>query len=325
MVLDTDRGAPASVDQPTPAAAAAPDSAAPLAARRLMVIFNPTAGGNRRRRLMKTLEHLRALDCTVTLRETGRAGDAEVFAAEARRSACDVVVVAGGDGTVNEAINGLCCGPGDVALGIIPLGTANVLAHEIGLSLSPKAVAEALAHGPLRRIHLGQAGERRFLLMAGAGFDAEVVEHIDLRLKRLLGKGAYVLEMLRQARRYPFPTLRVRDHDAGTVREAATAVALNGRLYGGPFVVVQQGGLTEPTLDMVLLKRKGMFNVIRYAVGLASGRLAGFPDVEVLRGTNFSIDGESAEPVQGDGDILTRLPATMRVADETVELVFPAR
>lgn len=322
MVFDTPRGVQPASD--SPASVSTPEAAP--AARRLMVVFNPTAGGNRRRRLMKTLRHLERLGCVISLRETAKAGDAEVFAAEARRGDCDIVVVAGGDGTINEAINGLCCGTGDVALGIIPLGTANVLAHEIGLSLSPKVVAETLAHGPLRRVHLGQAGDRRFMLMAGAGFDAEVVEHVSLPLKRLIGKGAYVLEMLRQARRYPFPTLTVTDDTTGARREAATAVALNGRRYGGPFIVVPDGGVTHPGLDMVLLKRKGMINVIRYAAGLATGRLRSFADVEVLRGTAFSIDGGGlSEPVQGDGDILAHLPTQMRVADETVTVVFPAR
>lgn len=320
MVFDTPRGSQTADATPT----AGSSSSGGAAARRLMVIFNPTAGGNRRRRLTRTLAHLDRLGCAVSLRETGKAGDAEVFAAEARRADCDVVVVAGGDGTINEVVNGLCRGSGEVALGIIPLGTANVLAHEMGLPLSPRVVAETLARGPLKRVHLGHAGDRRFMLMAGAGFDAVVVEHVDLGLKRLIGKGAYVLEMLRQSRRYPFPTLTVTDRDSGLSHDAATAVALNGRLYGGPFVVVEDGGLTEPALDMVLLKRKGMFNVIRYAAGLASGRLSRFSDVEVLRGTHFSIDGHG-EPVQGDGDILARLPAEMRVADETVDLVFPAR
>lgn len=305
--------------------AAADPAAAGVAARRLTVIFNPTAGGNRRRRLHATLKHLAAAGCVVTLRETGKVGDAEVFAADAAPEDCDVLVVAGGDGTINEAINGLVAAGSRVPLGIIPLGTANVLAHEIGLDLAPRTVARALAEGPVRRIHLGRAGDRRFTLMAGAGFDAVVVEHVSLPLKRLLGKGAYVWEMLRQSRRYGFPTLTVTDHATGARHEAATAVALNGRRYGGPFIVVREGGLTEPCLDMVLLKRKGMWNVIRYSVGLATGRLADFADVEVLRSTAFTIDGGRAhEPVQGDGDIIARLPTRMSVADETVGLVFPA-
>lgn len=303
--------------------AAAASSVAPP--RRLTVIFNPTAGGNRRRRLLKTLTHLKEMGCTVTLRETGKVGDAETFAAGATPEQCDVVVVAGGDGTINEAINGLAASGARVPLGIIPLGTANVLAHEIGLSPRPRAVARALASGPVRRIHLGRAGDRTFMLMAGAGFDAVVVETVSLPLKRLLGKGAYVWEMLRQSRRYRFPTLTVTDLDRGTVHQAATAVALNGRRYGGPFIVVREGGLTEPCLDMVLLKRKGMWNVIRYSLGLATGGLADFDDVEVLRSTAFTIDGGGGrEPVQGDGDIIARLPTRVSVADETVGLVFPA-
>ncbi len=313
MVFDSPRA-----DRPTTADC-------PAGVRRLMVIFNPTAGGNRRRRLRATLAALDRHGCAVVLRETGKVGDAEAFAAAASPEDCDVLVVAGGDGTINEAVNGLVSAGSRVPLGIIPLGTANVLAHEIGLPLAPAKVAQALATGPVRRIHLGRAGDRCFLLMAGAGFDAVVVEHVDLRLKRRFGKAAYVWEMLRQSRRYPFPTLSVTDHATGTVHQAATAVALNGRLYGGPFVVVRDGGLTEPRLDMILLKRKGMWNVLRYAVGLATGALADFADVEVLRSTSFTIDGSPArEPVQGDGDIIARLPTQVSIADDSVGLVYPA-
>ncbi|WP_083875659.1 diacylglycerol/lipid kinase family protein [Caenispirillum salinarum] len=324
MVFDSPRGAQAS-GSPTERddAAARPGPVGACSGRRLMVVFNPTAGGNRRRRLMKTLRHLDAHGCAVALRETAKPGDAEVFAMEASAKDCDVVVIAGGDGTINEAINGISRGTGEVALGIIPLGTANVLAHEIGLSIRPAKVAAALAQGPIRRIHLGEADGRKFMLMAGAGFDAEVVEHVNLKLKRVIGKGAYILEMLRQARAYGFPTLHVTAEDTGETRQAATAVALNGRHYGGPYKVVGDGGLSAASLDMVLLKRKGMFNVIRYATGLATGRLARFSDVEVLRGSSFSIDGGNDEPVQGDGDIIARLPTRMRVAEETIEVVFP--
>lgn len=320
-MFDSPRG-PAVSESSTVSAAASVVTAG-SSGRRLLVVFNPAAGGNRRRRLDRTVRLLQAHGCTVSLRETAGPGDAEAFAQAVTAGDCDVLVIAGGDGTINEAVNGLTRGGGGVALGIIPLGTANVLAHEIGLSIRPSQVARALAEGPIRRIHLGEADGRKFMLMAGAGFDAEVVEHVNLGLKRRIGKGAYILEMVRQARTYRFPTLRVTDESTGETREAVTAVALNGCHYGGPYRVVRDGGLTAPTLDMVLLKRKGMMNVIRYAAGLATGRLTRFADVEVLRGASFSIDGNGREPVQGDGDLIARLPTRLHVADETVEMVFP--
>lgn len=290
-----------------------------------MVIFNPTAGasGPRGRRLRRTLKRLRALGCRLELRETTRRGDAQAFAALASAEQVDVVVAAGGDGTINEVINGLISAPRRVPLGIIPLGTANVLAQDMGLGTTPEAIAQAIAHGPARPCALARVDGRAFLLMGGAGFDAHVVENVKLALKRHAGKLAYAWETILQARRYAFPTLRVVVD--GTVHEAATVVVLNGRMYGGPFVAVPEASLQNPELHVVLLHRKGLWNVLRYAVALASGTLARLPDVTVLRTTGpIHIDGPKGAPFQADGDTFCALPASVELAGDGIELVYPA-
>ncbi len=160
-------------------------SAALQPRRRLLVILNPTAGRSHRGRFRATLERLRALGCDITLRETVAAGEASALARAADPAAFDGVVAAGGDGTVNEVINGLIGTP--LPLALLPLGTANVLAAEIGLGLAPDTVARAIVEGPQRPIACGRAGDRHFTQMAGVGFDAQVVEHVDLALKRRIG------------------------------------------------------------------------------------------------------------------------------------------
>lgn len=177
---------PVPIDAPT--APAAPRFA------RLRVIFNPTAGsvGRRGQRLHAVLDLLRAAGVSLDLCPTAARGDARALAAAATPELCDAVVAAGGDGTINEVANGLLDAGHGLPLGIIPLGTANVLALEMDLAITPQAIAGALLAGQPRPVPLARVDGRRFLLMGGAGFDAFVVDNVRLGLKRHAGKLAYV-------------------------------------------------------------------------------------------------------------------------------------
>jgi YegS/Rv2252/BmrU family lipid kinase len=290
--------------------------------RRVLVIYNPAAGQWRRRRLQATLRALDEIGCPLTLHETTRPGDAEAKASMLTEDDCDVVVAAGGDGTINEVANGLIGAPGPVPpLAIIPLGTANVLAQEIGLRGQPGNVARAIAGGSRMIVHLGKANGRHFIMMAGVGFDAHVVANVDLALKRRTGKVAYVLETAAQALRYGFPLCQVTID--GRRFEACSVVVCNGRHYGGPFVAAPQASLGKPLLDVCLLERGGWARVLRYGAWLVLGRLSRLPDVRIETGSLITIEGVPGLPVQGDGDIIAELPVTIEVSDRTLELIVP--
>ncbi|MEX0922558.1 MAG: diacylglycerol kinase family protein [Rhodovibrionaceae bacterium] len=296
------------------------------AAKRLLVIYNPVAGSRRgrRQRYEAVLRRLRAAGSELTVRETTQRGDAESFAAGLTRQDCDLLVVAGGDGTINEVVNGLGenrLGGAALPLGIIPLGTANVLAIEIGLRLSPEAVAKALLEGVVRPIGLGEANGRRFLLMAGAGFDAHVVAGVDSGLKRWLGKGAYVWETLRQFRRYPFPNFRLTID--GEKTEACSVIAANARHYGGRFMIARAARLEEPSLEVCLFTQGGRWHAMLYAAALIFDLLPRMKSVRHIRCKQLTIDGPLEDPVQGDGDIVASLPAKLRILPAALNLVFP--
>ena len=289
---------------------------------RVLVIYNPAAGQWRKRRLQTTLAALKGLGCVITLFATQKAGDAQERAATLTIDDCDVVVAAGGDGTINEVANGLATASHLVPpLAIIPLGTANVLAQEIGLRGNPRAVARAIAQGGRMTVHLGDANGRYFLMMAGVGFDAHVVANVDLALKRRTGKLAYVVETLIQGLRYGFPRCRVTID--GQTHDAYSVVVCNGRHYGGPFVAAPKASLADPAFEVCLLKKGGYRHVLRYGAALVMGRLSTLPDVQILTGKTLRIEGEPGLPVQGDGDIIATLPVDIRVAERTLELVVP--
>ena len=292
--------------------------------RRCLVIHNPTAGRRRKKRLAAVVERLRGLGCTVVSLQTSQRGDAEAFARTATLADYDVIVAAGGDGTVNEVVNGMVGGGGGggVAVAVIPLGTANILALEIGLD--PKnidQIARTIAFGPVHNVHLGVANGRHFVLMAGAGLDAHVVEGVNIALKRATGKLAYVVESVKQAFGYDFPEITVRAN--GEIYEGRMAVACKGRYYGGPFIAAPDARLENPKLEVCILPKSGVAGVMRYGLALPMNKLSDLPEVMVISADSMVIMGPRGAPLQGDGDIVARLPAEISIAPETVQLIVP--
>lgn len=305
----------------SPAVAAGGGDDAVLEVRRLLVIHNPTAGGRRARRLRAVVSRLEARGLSVAVRPTGKRGDAEDFARNADPAEIDAVVAAGGDGTINEVINGLAvhaAGGRPLPLGIVPMGTANVLAAELGLSTDVERIAAAIAGGRRTMIWPALANGRVFSLMAGVGLDARVVERVDPRVKRLIGKGAYVAETLVQLATRPDHRYRVTLDDAPP-QEVASVIVAKGHFYGGRFICAPDARLTEPELHVCLFPRGGRLNALRYVWGVTAGRLARFPEYRVVTAKRVRIEGPAgdglfADAVQGDGDVLARLPVEITLA-----------
>ena len=287
---------------------------------KLLVVYNPIAGRRRQRFLSRVLEELERCGASIRLEPTTARGHAETLAREAAADGSARLVVAGGDGTINEALNGL--GGASLPLAVIPLGTANVLAHELGIGSSARAVATAALDGVPRRVWLGSVNGRRFSMMAGVGFDAHVVRGVSTKLKRALGKGAYGLETLRQ-----LATFAPRHYDVivdGQAHRAASVLVCNGHYYGGRFVAAPDARLDRPGFQVVLFLDAGVRATLGYMAALAAGRLARHPRVRILDARHVEIAGPAGEPVQGDGDIIAALPARFEAVADGALLVGPA-
>ena len=287
--------------------------------RRILAVFNPAAGGNRRARFDRVIAEIRAQGATVTILETSARGHAETIARDVSPSDYDVIAAAGGDGTVNEIINGLA--DKDLPLGIIPLGTANVLADEIGLGRDTQRVARALSSGTIKPIHVGRANGRRFVMMAGTGFDANVVSQVSLRLKKLMGPLAYVWQSVLQAATDGFDPCDITID--GKPFRTVSVVACNGRRYGGPFIAAPDASLSHDHFQVILMDGRGWLSVLRYGLGLVLGRLNKLHDVRIVTGRTVIAHGTKGQPVQADGDIVTHLPLTISVDPIPVRLVHP--
>jgi YegS/Rv2252/BmrU family lipid kinase len=287
----------------------------------MVIVFNPVAGRRRATLLWRVLDILIANGVRLDLAETHRAGHAEALARDAAQRGERMVVAAGGDGTIAEVANGLM--GSSTRLGVIPLGTANVLAHELGLPFAPKAVAAALAFGRTCPLWPGQAngrsGTRLFVQMLGVGFDAQVVHNVPFPLKKLLGKGAYVLQSMRELTRYSFPTIRMRIDDTET--EAASVIISKGRLYGGSFRLTTDAVSADPGFSVVLFDRSGPGAAILYGAALPMNLLGRAPGVRHVRAQRIDFLQNEAVPAQTDGDMAGCAPLWVSNAPGPIHVV----
>jgi len=210
-------------------------------------------------------------------------------------------------------------------MAVLPLGTANVLANELGLPRELDRLAEIAAFAPARRIRPGEIlaeGRNeawRFLLMAGIGFDAEVVAHLDLGLKRKLGKGAYVIESVKQLMRPPLGRFPAAIDDA--VEWPASIIVARAHFYGGRYVLAPKARLDSDQLYAVTFARNTRLATLRYLAATVTDCLATQCDVRVRPIERVALQGPRGAPVQVDGDVRLRLPVEIALAATPVGII----
>ncbi len=289
--------------------------------RAFHIILNPIAGARRSALLNAVVERLKQGGAEVTVELTERPGHAtELARRAAERGQADVIVAAGGDGTINEVARGLL-GQG-VPLAIIPLGTANVLAIE--LSLRPRAaeIADMLLTGPAHLVGTGLVGGEIFLLMVGIGFDGVVVHDINPALKKLSGKGAFVWAGIKAWAKGPGRDIRLIVD--GREKRAQWAIVINGRYFAGPYVLSREGDISQPGLMLYLFRNGGRLALIRYLIALGLGRVAKLPDVEILPVRQVRFLEPEGLAVEVDGDARGALPQTVEQGTRFLRLVVPS-
>ena len=279
---------------------------------KVLVIYNPAAGGGREHLLQQFLDALNQHGLQTDVYRTRAPGDATQYL-RGRDDQGDMVIAVGGDGTTNEVINGLKPG---VRLGIFATGTANVLGQELALPKDPQRAADIIANGKALPVWPGRLNDRRFVMMAGIGYDAWVVQGVDLSLKQKIGKGAYVVAMLANIARYGSRRYRVRVD--GTEHECHSLIVTNGRCYGGSFILSQQADISQPRFQVLLFQRPGRWALIRTLLHLPLGRIEQADGVLSLPAKQVEVLHQPDEPVQADGDLTGYLPASLQVDSEPV-------
>jgi diacylglycerol kinase (ATP) len=295
--------------------------------RKAILISNPKTGRYASRRLPAIPDiasQLRSAGLEVELVATTGPGDATRIAADASRQGISDVIVAGGDGTINEALQGLVGTP--ARLGILPRGTANVLAGELGLPLNCQRAAGVIADGKARRVHVGCAvdetsgSKRYFLLMAGIGLDATVVRRVNPGLKKRFGKGAFWfsgLSYLADWKPKPFEIVV-----GGKTFTSTFATIGKAASYGGDLTVTPRAQIDQPDFEICIIETHSR---LRYLNLLSHAMRSGMPTdrrgVHFLPATQARATGEVA--VQVDGELIGNLPMTFEIASQSIEVIVP--
>lgn len=237
----------------------------------------------------------------------------------------DVILVAGGDGTINETLNGMV--GSEVPLGVLPAGTANVLGHELGLGKSMERTAERLGECERQRVALGvfrPAGSRprHFLMMAGVGLDARVVVEVDPELKRRIGKFAYWVAALRLTGK------RLAEFDVrsdAVTRRCGFALAARVRNYGGDLEIARGASLLSPDFEVVLMEGVTASRYLKYFAGVAVKRLKGMRGTVIMRARSLELRAPGGGPVsvQVDGEFAGHLPAMIEIVPSALTLLVP--
>lgn len=286
----------------------------------IKLIANPTAGRGGKKVIDRVSAYLTERGNIVDIFLTCKRGDALNAAREVRDGGVDLVIAAGGDGTLNEVANGLA--GSSTPLGVIPLGTVNVFALETGIPMDPIKACDVLLNGTPKRISLGKVNDHHFLLMAGIGFDAYVVYGLDLRLKRFSGRLSYIISGIGNIFSYSGQPLEI-ELDNGERLEGYGAVVGNGKYYGGKMSITPFADLERGDLDICIFKGKGALNILRYTWGVLRKRHLSYPDVLYRTAGGLKVTSSGKSYIQADGDIVGSLPAIFTVVKDGLTVILP--
>ena len=304
---------------------------APARYENAYLIYNPQAGRFRRSRgqlLQRIIQCLEKRGHRVTAAATTGPGNATELARDAVVRGADVMLAAGGDGTINEVLNGLV--HTNVPLGVIPAGTANVLGVELRIADGPVGAAGDIHNWVPRRIALGLLRNaanpqgRYFALMAGVGLDARIVYEIDAGMKARLGKGAYWIAGFSQLGRR-FPEFEARTN--GRTVQCSFALASRVRNYGGDVEIARRASLFTDAFETVLFEGAQSWVYLRYFLGVLTASLDKVKGVTMLqtRHLNFECASDPRIYVQVDGEYAGNLPAQIEIVPQGLTLLVPER
>ncbi|HWF18529.1 MAG TPA: diacylglycerol kinase family protein [Verrucomicrobiae bacterium] len=293
------------------------------------MIFNPTARGEKARRFRRHLDEIGA-DCA--LKQTVAAGGARPLAAEAVREGFETVVAAGGDGTLNEVLNGI----GDVPdgferarLGVLPLGTVNVFAKELGMPAGLKQGWQVLREGNETRIDLpmvecagadGKAYRRYFAQLAGTGLDARAIELADWQLKKKMGPLAYVWAGVEAMRDKPSCVTATNGSHTAT---GELVLIGNGCFYGGRYRLHPGADLRDGLLEVRVFPKANWLTLLRCA-GMFVARM-NLPEgvAKSFQSKSLTLTSELPTPIEVDGENIGHLPATFSIQQKKLRVVAP--
>jgi diacylglycerol kinase (ATP) len=281
---------------------------------KLAIIFNPAARGEKARSLEEKVRSLIGADPFLV---TSRPGETVELARQLAQEGYLTIVAAGGDGTVNEVVNGIA--GLDVSLGVLPMGTVNVLACELDLPTTQlEQCWEIIQEGFTRSIDLAMANDQYFVQLAGVGLDALAVRETDLNMRKTIGPISYVFATAQIIGR-PAPRLEICFDERETIGGCFVLVG-NGRFYGGPLSFFPNAKNDDGLLDVLVFKHQGYLDIIRYLQGVLVGNHADFADIEYRQTHSLRVISDRRVPVEIDGEVRFHTPVQFRIGQDQLRV-----
>jgi diacylglycerol kinase (ATP) len=293
-----------------------------------LVIVNPTAGGGRARRSVTWLRERLAARPDVRLEITRRRGEAEALAAAAGSRGQDRVIVVGGDGTVQEVVNGLLSAGEPAEMGIVPLGSGNDLARSIGLPVELASAWKIAIGHATRRIDVaharnGSGAERWFASAGGIGFDAQVAAAMADRSGWQAGRAGYLLTTLAELRRFDNRRVRLTIDGATETADVLFVAIANGAYYGGGMRIAPGASIDDGQLDVCVVGDISRLTVLQQLPNLYRGTHVNHPAVSMRSGTIVEAEGDGDTRIHLDGEPFGALPLQVTISHRALAVASP--
>jgi diacylglycerol kinase (ATP) len=283
--------------------------------RKLCIIFNPAAKGAKALSLHGELQDLAG---ATPIFASGEADSIRELTAKAISQGYDHIIAAGGDGTVNGVINGI--GEADVLLSVLPIGTMNVFAYELGIRSSQlRKCWEIIQAGQPKTVDLALANQTYFVQLAGVGLDALAVQETDLQMRKTIGPASYLLAAAQVIGR-PAPILQVQFGE-GAESTGCFILIGNGRFYGGPFALFRDARNDDGLLDVLVFKHQSYVDIFRYLQGVLIGNHTELRDIEYRQTRSVRISSDRPVPLELDGDVAGSTPVEFEIARKRLRVI----
>ena len=285
-----------------------------------VLLVNPAAGSFKEQNVQQVEDLLKKRGLAVEVLLSKERGEIETLAKGSLELSPEMVFVVGGDGTFNEAVNGLV--HSEVPVSFIPSGTANVVAFELDIPGKINWAVKNALGGEMHRISLGKVTNksgllRYFIMMAGAGFDAETVYGISSKVKKISGKGSFIVSGVKVLHKYDPEPITIRTNGAESV--GYTVIVGNGSCYAGKFKMTPDAALFSPYFYVYVIKNNSRFSIVKTIVKLLNTSHTRSKDVSYFRTQSLTLEGSSH--IQVDGDYLGKLPVDIAIERECLNIM----
>jgi YegS/Rv2252/BmrU family lipid kinase len=289
--------------------------------KRGFLIYNPSAGMGAKstRALTKIVREFESNGLDVTPSPTQPDFSVHTQVRELLTHTPDFLISWGGDGTINEVVNGMF--GTNIPLGVLPGGTANLFARELKIPPRLTQAVQIIVKGNTCSISVGQANQRYFLLMVGIGFDSEVIRNVDWNLKKTIGTFAFGVAAFKTASEYKFQEFSIRVD--GEEKDCIFAVICNAREYAAFFQLTPEANISDEFFYVCLFKEPGFANMAKYAFHALTASHQKLKSVEILRATEVEALGSEQIPVQADGELIGYLPMKFRILPRSLQVFCP--